>query len=174
MLSEEIDFGQIRVSNGTFHVEECDLGLGVFADRDIEPGEIIYVFGGSIIDFPETKRRGNRECMPIQIGANKYIDTLAPGIYVNHSCQPNAGIHNDRDLIALYKILKGEEIRFDYSTTMQEASFTMECRCGKHNCRGIVDDFLTLPNEVQTEYLRHKIVMQFIVDGLSSTNLSTV
>jgi hypothetical protein len=163
MLRQETDFS---ISNGTFHVEECDLGLGVFADKDIAPGEIIFVFGGPIIDFAETKRRGDRECMPIQIGPNKYIDTLAPGIYVNHSCQPNAGIRNDRDLIALRNISKGEEIRFDYSTTMQENSFRMECRCGKSNCRKIVNDFSTIPAELQKQYLSQKIVMQFIVDGL--------
>jgi hypothetical protein len=91
---------------------------------------------------------------------------LAPGIYVNHSCQPNAGIRNDRDLIALRNISKGEEIRFDYSTTMQENSFRMECRCGKSNCRKIVNDFSTIPAELQKQYLSQKIVMQFIVDGL--------
>ncbi|HWH68562.1 MAG TPA: SET domain-containing protein, partial [Candidatus Sulfotelmatobacter sp.] len=117
-------------SNETFYIEECDVGLGVFANRDIRQGELILVFGGPLIDFAETKRRGRWECMPLQIGPNQYYDTRPPGIFVNHACNPNAGIRHDRDLMALRDIKKGEEIRFDYSTTMEEQSFTMNCLCG--------------------------------------------
>ena len=77
------------------YVGKSDVGLGVFANRGIGRGETILKFWGPIIDFAETKRRGPKECMAIQIGENYYIDTQPPGVFVNHSCEPNAGIRDD-------------------------------------------------------------------------------
>ncbi len=151
---------------GTIYVAQCELGHGVFAQRLIHAGEIILVFGGALIDFAETKRRGPRECMAIQVGLDRYIDTQPPGVFANHSCAPNAGIRNDRDLVALRDIRPGEEIRYDYSTTMDEKSFTMLCRCGAPGCRGIVTDFSELPAGVQDYYLSRGLVMSFIVRRL--------
>jgi hypothetical protein len=163
MPAEDRSSAKHRYSNETFYIEECTFGLGVFANRDIQEGETILAFGGPIIDFAETKRRGPWECMPLQIGSNQYYDTRPPGIFVNHSCDPNAGIRNDRDLIALRDIAKGEEILFDYSTTMEEHSFTMRCLCGAPACRQMIADFTTLPEAVQERYLALGIVMNFIV-----------
>ena len=87
-------------------------------------------------------------------------------MFANHSCAPNAGIRNDRDLVALREILKREEIRYDYSTTMDEKSFTMPCRCGAPGCRQVVTDFTELPGGVQEYYLSQGLVMSFIVRRL--------
>ncbi len=162
MMAENRGFSKEQYANETFLVGDCNVGLGVFANRDIQAGEVILAFEGPIIDFAETKRRGRWECMPLQVGLNRYFDTQAPGIFVNHSCAPNAGIQRDRDLVALRTIGKGEEIRFDYSTTMEEHSFTMDCRCGAPQCRHTIADFSTLPLSVQGDYLRQGVVMGFI------------
>jgi hypothetical protein len=153
-------------STGTLYVAQCDVGRGVFAQRAIRRGEFILAFGGPLIDFAETKRRGVWECMAIQMGPNQYTDAQAPGVLVNHSCAPNAGIRNDRNLVALRDILPGEEIRYDYSTTMDEKSFTMSCRCGAPGCRRVVKDFSELPADVQEYYVRGGLVMNFIVRRL--------
>lgn len=145
-----------------YYLKTCELGLGVFANRDIGKGEVILVIEGPPISFEETKRRGPRECMAIQVDLNSYIDTQPPGVFVNHSCAPNAGIKHNRYLVALRRIRKGEEIRYDYSTTMEEHSFTMTCRCGAPTCRGVVSDFSTLPENLQQWYLNQGIVMRFI------------
>ena len=134
-----------RHSTDKFHIRACDVGLGVFASRDLMPGEIILAIEGPVIDFAETKRRGPRECMAIQIGPDRYIDTQPPGVLVNHSCEPNAGIRENRYLTALRRIRPGQEIRYDYSTTMEEHSVTMQCLCGAPTCREWVRDFSTLP-----------------------------
>lgn len=81
------------------------------------------------------------ECMPLQYNNDKYIDTEAPGKFVNHSCEPNAGIKDDFNLIALEDIKLHEEIRFDYLTTMDEDSYEMECKCNMPTCRKVVPDF---------------------------------
>jgi len=167
LLPEKRQLVKDLYSNATFHIGECDVGLGVFANRDIRPGEGILAFGGPVIDFAETKRRGPWECMPMQIGQNQYYDTQPPGVFVNHSCEPNAGIRNDHDLVALRPIRPGEEVRFDYSTTMEEHSFTMRCLCGTAHCRGVVADFSTLPPEVQARYVAERMVMSFILRKLA-------
>jgi len=146
-----------------FHIRTCNVGLGVFASRDLMPGEIILAIEGPIIDFAETKRRGPRECMAIQIGPDRYIDTQAPGVFVNHSCEPNAGIRENRYLTALRKIRRGQEIRYDYSTTMEEDSFAMQCLCGAPACREWVRDFSTLPRSLREHYVTQGIVMDFIL-----------
>ena len=55
-----------------------------------------------------------------------------------------------------------EEIRFDYSTSMEEQSFTMRCLCGAPECRHMIADFSSLPAEVRDRYLKLEIVMGFI------------
>lgn len=127
------------------------------------PGEIILAIEGPVIDFAETKRRGPRECMAIQIGPDRYIDTQPPGVLVNHSCEPNAGIRKNRYLTTLRRIRRGQEIRYDYSTTMEEHSFTMQCLCGAPMCREWVRDFSTLPRLLRERYLTQGIVMDFIL-----------
>ena len=72
---------------------------------------------------------------------------------VNHSCSPNAGLRSNRILVALRNIGCGEEICYDYSTTMSEGRWTMQCRCGHLNCRSTVGDFHDLPTPRQQHYL---------------------
>jgi hypothetical protein len=154
-----------RFSTGRYQIRRCRFGLGVFAVRDIAPGEVILPLEGPLIDFAETIRRGPRECMAIQIGLNEYIDTQPPAVWVNHACVPNSGIKADRQLIAIQPIRKGEQVCYDYSTTMEEAFFTMECLCGTPRCRRVVQDFSTLPPGLQRKYLSQGIVMGFILRG---------
>jgi uncharacterized protein len=154
---------QQRFRSQPFYIDSCDVGLGVFARRDLAMGETILQLSGPIIDFAETKRRGPRECMAVQVGPDRYIDTQPPGVFVNHSCEPNAGILRDCELAALQAIRRGEEVRFDYSTTMEEQSFTMMCCCGAPSCRKVVRDFSTLARDLQQHYIRLGAVMSFIV-----------
>jgi hypothetical protein len=150
----------------TFFVDECEFGLGVFTKRDIASGEVILEFDGPVIDFAETKRRGPRECMAIQIGPDRYLDTRPPGVLVNHSCNPNSGIRGDKYLVALKPLRAGLEIRYDYSTTMEEQSFTMACQCGEPGCRRVIGDFSELPWRTRARYISKGIVMSFILQRL--------
>jgi len=90
----------------------------------------------------------------LQIGYDKYL--------VNHSCNLNAGIKNNVILFAIKNIKKGEEIKFDYSTTVDEDDWTMKCECHQKNCRKIIKDFKYLPKNTQKKYLKLGIVQRFI------------
>ena len=64
--------------------------------------------------------------------------------------------------------MPGEEIRFDYSTTMLERAWELNCACGSPRCRGLIQDFDLLPIALQTFYLRLGIVQNFIVNEIES------
>ncbi|MBU6427320.1 SET domain-containing protein-lysine N-methyltransferase [Patescibacteria group bacterium] len=145
------------------YVSKGDLGKGLFARRKIRAGTMICRFSGPMISFAEAASKGEKECYPLQIDDNKYIDLDPPGCFANHSCEPNAGIRADLELVALTDIPAGTEIRYDYSTTMDEDYFTMPCRCGSESCRGKVEDFKLLPPSASKRYLTLGIVMSFIV-----------
>jgi hypothetical protein len=135
----------------------------VFAGESIRAGQTVLDFRGRVIDFGATLRKGDREGDALQIAAGVYLDLEPPGRYVNHSCDPNAGVRGGVRLAALREIHAGEEIRFDYSTTMDEDHWTMECRCGASSCRGIVRDFKWLPTARKLALMRQDVVPAFLV-----------
>lgn len=147
-------------------VQGCDLGFGLFARRRFAADEEILVFSGPELSFEAMVARGEAEADALQIDDRLYLDIGAPGVFANHSCRPNAGIRQDRQLVALQPIQAGEEIRYDYSTTMWENHWTMVCRCGQVGCRRLIDDFPTLPPELQQHYLQLAVVQTFIVKRL--------
>ncbi|NEO15888.1 MULTISPECIES: SET domain-containing protein-lysine N-methyltransferase [unclassified Moorena] len=152
-------------------VRPAKIGQGVFAVRDIAAGEPLLEFTGPIINFDQSVAKGEKMGNVLQIDHDAYIDIdmipESPAPYVNHSCNPNAGIIGDRILIALRQITAGEEIFFDYSTTMDEDFWTMKCLCGTQDCRGTVTDFKYLPSETKQLYLKLGIVQKFIVNSLN-------
>jgi uncharacterized protein len=149
------------------YVADGNLGKGLFAAKKIKKGRVICVFQGEIIDFHAAVAKGEKQCYPLQIDANRYVDLVDPGCFANHSCEPNAAVRNDFELVALFDIPEHAEIRYDYSTTMDEDFFTMPCRCGSPICRGVVTDFKFLPSELQRQYLKHGLVMSFIARKFS-------
>lgn len=147
----------------TVEVRESELGRAVFATQALRPGQSILVFTGPVLHRVEVHALGGDRAYALQVGPDEYLDTMPPGRYLNHSCDPNAGIANDRMLIALRPIEVGEEIQFDYSTTMSDDHWTMECRCGRPTCRRVVLDFHHLPPIAQNRYLQLGVVQRFIV-----------
>ena len=143
----------------------------MFAGRHFAADEEILRFHGREISPKDKLAKGAVQGNPLQVGPETYIDIEPPGLFANHSCCPNAGIRADVVLIALRDILPGEEIRYDYSTTMWEGIWTMQCLCGSKRCRGLVGDFHLLATEIQSEYVRLGIVQRFIIDRLR--NLAT-
>ncbi|MEH2227782.1 SET domain-containing protein [Nostoc sp.] len=144
-------------------INECSFGKGVFASQNINKGEAILRFTGKVISLDEALAKGEKQANVLQIDTTKYIDIEEPGVTVNHSCNPNAGIFKTTVLVALISIYKGEEIFYDYSTTMSENLWTMECKCLSINCRKVIKDFHYLPPNVKKRYLDLGTVQDFIV-----------
>lgn len=144
------------------YIATCRFGLGVFAGASIPDGAEILRFSGPLIDLPAALALGDRQCDPLQIGPGRYMAIGAPGVLVNHSCEPNAGIVEDHILVAMRDIGVGEEVCYDYSTTIDGDPWTLACQCGDESCRGTIGEFRDLPDERRDRYLRLGVVQTFI------------
>lgn len=112
-------------------------GRGVFALEDIVHGRKILVFQGHLLKTAEM----TDDLLAMQIDSDLWLcsDGSLLDDCVNHSCDPNSGfLHGDPSLYALRDIAAGEEICWDYSTSIAEAGWTLECRCGSPRCRSVI------------------------------------
>lgn len=149
------------------YVKKSRLGLAVFAKQDIKQGEKILEFEGSVAHPDITTLQGpeyEADCFQIaeKDDPKAYLNLTESGRSINHSCDPNSGVINNTELIALRDIDKNKEITYDYSTTMDEDYWTMKCECNSKNCRKIIKDFKHLPKNIQQKYLELGIVQDFI------------
>ncbi len=155
--------------NNKFYIGETSVGKGLFAARDMNKGEKILEFKGSVVNGYEAvdldlEKYGKLYGNALQIEEDSYIYLEEPGRIINHSCNPNAGIRNNTELISIKKINKNEEIRYDYSCAMDEDDWTMNCSCYEKNCRDIIKDFKFLPEETKKKYFMLNIVQSFIAE----------
>lgn len=132
-----------------------DKGAGVFAKENIKKGEIILRRVGRIMqveNISKTPKYIQSHWFPIS--KDKYLMSDPPAKYLNHSCDPNAGIINDKDLVAMKDIKSGEEIAYDYAMVGVD-SWTMECHCGAKNCRKIIGRYEQLDPKTKKKYEKY-------------------
>jgi len=139
-----------------------NIGHGLFATEPIAASREIMQFTGPHLTLAQVRAKGPLAANALQIGIDSYLDLDPPGRLVNHSCDPNAAVFDNVRLIALRDIDAGEEIRFDYSTTISDG-WTMPCLCGSIHCRGVVAAFQLLPRALQQKYALLGCVQRFIV-----------
>lgn len=134
------------------------LGYGVFAKRPIRRGEIIFIAKGRVFHIPHNSK-ATAATYPNALGIDDrtWIDPPSsnPLRFMNHSCEPNAGIKGKVLFVALRAIQKGEHITFDYSISESDPYWKLEsrCRCGAKTCRGIIRSVQHLPEATFTRYL---------------------
>jgi hypothetical protein len=137
-------------------------GRGVFTEEPIPAGTTIIRFTGPFLRYQET----TAATFALQIGPDLYIGASGNADdFVNHSCDPNAGLVINGtavDLLAIRDIAAGEEVFFDYSTTLDEDDFTMSCLCGTPGCRKVIRDGKYLPREVWDRYLQLGIIPEYV------------
>lgn len=148
-------------------------GRGVFASKDFKKGEIIFKFYGDFFTYDELPAPYSKvEDRYVQIGENLYLGPSGDvDDFFNHSCDPNSGLKiNGKEvfLVAIKDIKKGDEICWDYSTTMDEDDWEMNCNCGSKSCRGRIRDFKYLPSDIQKKYLDLGIVPEYIQKNLQN------
>ena len=150
-------------------------GMGVFALEDIGKGRVIRFFGGEVVSFSESIER-------IRSGEEAHDDTLQVGLELdmdldefsrtfNHSCNPNAGHRKMCELVAIRDIKKGEEITYDYSATVgpniPTSLWTMQCNCGQLNCRKILGNVLSIPENQLAKYKSADALQDYILEELA-------
>lgn len=149
-------------TNLNVYVGEATTGLGVFAARDLAPSSWILSFEGPLIGMDHPVAQLDQDGVLLQVGRHTYLMPHPPAALLNHSCDPNAGLFKDVHLVALQWIRTGEQICFDYSTTMHENNWSLQCACGTATCRGRIGDFVSLPVADQERYRRLGVVSSFV------------
>ena len=146
-------------------------GKGVFAKQNIKRGKIIFRIKGEVVkkdSYGPNYKFGPRW---IAIGNCVWINTKrnSPCWFINHSCQPNAGLKSRKTIAAMRNIKKDEEITIDYSTTEDDPYWKMKCGCEEKNCRKIIRSvrFLNkklfrkykpfIPKWLQESYCKHNL-----------------
>ena len=124
-------------------------GQGVFACRAIAAGELLMLWGGVIRTAAEIDALAETHTafasVSFTVWEGFYMTALSPddpsddAEFVNHSCDPNAGMKGQLALVARRAIAAGEEVTFDYDTTESSPTGGFACTCGSPHCRRVID-----------------------------------
>jgi SET domain-containing protein len=119
-------------------------GRGLFTRQPIARGERILALEGRLLPGAEL----TDDLLALQVGPDLWLCSNGSHLddFVNHSCDPSAGFR-DGELVlhALRDIEADEEITWDYSTSISEAGWSLECHCGSPRCRGVILPWGELP-----------------------------
>lgn len=141
-------------------------GKGVFALTSYQKGENVHLLKGRKIDLNDMIDLiiAGKEHIdnPLQVGRRTHLELDGVSINFNHSCNPNCGIKKNTQLFALRDILPGEELTYDYSTTVAPTEWKMRCRCGSKICRKYIGDILSIPSKRLQEYKKLKALPTYI------------
>ena len=116
-------------------------GNGIYALEPINKGELVAVFGGVVYEWDAFIHLPDRERSLCIQGEERHFLVPRPigeGDYVNHSCNPNAGLSGQIGLVAMRDIQIGEEVCFDYAMCDTMPYDEFNCLCGASTCRGRV------------------------------------
>lgn len=133
-------------------------GRGVFAARDIKAGEFVCSLSGRLV--PSSTAQGpDYDRMALQISDDWWLEEEGhPDDFINHRCDPNLRFSPQGDFFqALKAIRKGEELFFDYATSVYFGGWSVECLCGAPNCRGQITGFEDLNPDMQHKILRYAL-----------------
>ena len=114
-------------------------GRAVIASRRLAKDSVLAVWGGDVVRLDELKRRPFEvRRLTLQVDEDAFLisTTEGPADWVNHSCEPNAGLRGQVTLVAMRTIERGEEICFDYSMADGCDYDEFVCHCGTPSCRG--------------------------------------
>ena len=121
-----------------YTVKRSAAGLGLFAARSYQKGELIIQYTGETISTDEGNRRGGKYLFELNddwmIDGKGRANTAR---YINHSCRPNAypELSEDETQVHIYAkktISPGEEIVYNYGKTYFDMVLKpMGCRCTK-------------------------------------------
>jgi SET domain-containing protein len=171
----------LKSQNKKFIIKDTEkYGMGIFASENIKSGDVIHVLNGEMISFEEAIRR-------IRIGEEQQTDSLQIDLELdmdldelsrtfNHSCNPNAGLRKTSELFAIRDIKKGEEITYDYSSTIgpniEESLWKMKCECRSKNCRNILGNVLSIPKPQLDLYKKAGALQAYIKKELNLIELA--
>ncbi|MBK8491375.1 MAG: SET domain-containing protein-lysine N-methyltransferase [Saprospirales bacterium] len=148
IIAEGIARHQRKKKNYAIRGNTID-GFGLYAVRDIKPGEVIWKGEErmqrvtTLAHVEATWTAKDRETF------RRYAYPVSDEVFIlwsadpaewapqNHSCNPNTGFAG-LNILALRAIAAGEELTLDYASFYDEHMEPFECRCGAAQCRGTI------------------------------------
>jgi D-alanine-D-alanine ligase-like ATP-grasp enzyme len=122
-------------------------GYGIYASRDIAPGEIIYV-GEERAQRLVTKRYIDNQWSPQQqLQFRRYAYPISEEVFAlwdedpttwapqNHSCDANT-IFDGLNVCTTRAVFAHEELTLDYAQFLDPRMEPFSCQCGSKQCRG--------------------------------------
>ncbi len=130
-------------------------GFGVYVDTPVSRGELLALFGGRLVDVAQLRdidRKQHR--YSLQVDDELYLLSVTPTApdFINHACEPNAGMQGQIGLVALYDLHAGEEVCYDYAMSDGSSYDEFPCSCGTSLCRGHVSGTDWMRLELQQRY----------------------
>ncbi|XP_059814282.1 histone-lysine N-methyltransferase 2A-like isoform X3 [Hypanus sabinus] len=126
-------------------------GRGLFCKRNIDAGEMVIEYSGTVIRSILTDKREKYYdskgigCYMFRIDDYEVVDATMHGNaarFINHSCDPNCysrviNVDGQKHIVifAVRKIFQGEELTYDYKFPIEDASNKLPCNCGAKKCR---------------------------------------
>lgn len=122
-------------------------GYGIYANRDIRKGEVIFKGEGHaqrIITKRFVEQNWNED---EKLHFRRYAYPISDEVFIlwdddpsewapqNHCCTPNTEF-NGLNVLALSDISKGQELTLDYAHFLDEHMEPFDCQCGTKLCRG--------------------------------------
>ncbi|XP_075962133.1 histone-lysine N-methyltransferase 2B-like [Anarhichas minor] len=126
-------------------------GRGLFWKRNIEAGEMVIEYAGTVIRSVLTDKREKYYdgkgigCYMFRIDDFDVVDATMQGNaarFINHSCEPNCysrviNVDGRKHIVifALRKIYRGEELTYDYKFPIEDENSKLHCNCSTRRCR---------------------------------------
>lgn len=148
------------INSENIEVKEKDgKGLSLFAKHDFKKGDVVFVASGMIVTYATD--------YTIPIDHELKFEPRVPGNeaqYLNHSCEPNVGVHDRSIFVAMRDIQKGEEIVTNYAFLGYEYGYEMTvdgsvkkefdktCRCGAPSCEGTLQCYKHMTPTERIQY----------------------
>ncbi|KAM4550681.1 histone-lysine N-methyltransferase 2B [Fundulus diaphanus] len=126
-------------------------GRGLFCKRNIDAGEMVIEYAGTVIRAVLTDKREQYYdskgigCYMFRIDDFDVVDATMQGNaarFINHSCEPNCysrviNVDGRKHIVifALRKIYRGEELTYDYKFPIEDDDNKLHCNCGARRCR---------------------------------------
>lgn len=134
------------------HVGQNEYGLCLRATRDLDAGVVVAYWEGDVVPFEELPEDEIPYALNLENGGWMIPSTAVR--YVNHSCDPNCLIDDQRRVVTFRPVAAGDELTFSYilvdrghyerspENFFWHERFTFDCRCGSPNCVSRVDRYL--------------------------------
>jgi len=122
-------------------------GYGIYANRDIRKGEVIFKGEGRaqrIITKRFVEKHWNED---EKLHFRRYAYPISDEVFIlwdddpsewapqNHCCTPNTEF-DGLNVLAISDISKGQELTLDYANFLDEHTEPFDCQCGTKGCRG--------------------------------------